>query len=317
MNILTDDGSKESREAIALVVAAQSKIRLGRDVDKILNWLIGEICTTSKSEVPDFILKSSTGITGIEHFEVAADSMEKNGKWQSSLAAASMALYNYNQNIGSAIKLEKEFENFHNAVNTSTYYSSIRVFRDIFNKHLKNTERYKQQIMANGGNRLVFLIEMLSWNFVGLTAVGKKTFDCNHINIPLCRDIVEIIATANDIDAVVLLFNSYPFYDSTVFAFTPQQAKNENIGVEIYEYAGNNEFVESRLNELFASGVSAVQFHIAGNFDTEKTAIKEVCKKAFNFVRSGKSCIVDTGFYDTMVKSGVIPDKRSYKVNYD
>jgi hypothetical protein len=317
MNILTDDGSKDSKETIALIVTAQSKIRFGRDVDKILNWLIGEICTTSKSEAPDFVLKSSAGITGIEHFAIAADSIMKNGKWQSPLASASMALYNYNQNTGSGIELEREFEKFKNAVNTSTYYSSIYVFRDIFNKHLKNTQRYKQQIIANGGNRLVFLIEMLSWNFVGLTAVGKNTFDCDYNNIPLCRDIVEIIATADDIDAVVLLFNNYPFHDSTVIAFTPQQAKNENIGVEIYEYAGNSEFVESRFNELFTSGISAAQFHIAGNFDKEKTAIKEVCKKAFYLVRSGKPCIVDTGFYDTMVKYGVIPDKRSYKVNYN
>jgi len=315
MNILTDDGSKGSKEAIALVVAAESKIRFGRDVDNILNWLIGEICTTSKSEVPDFVLKSSAGITGIEHFAIAADSIVKNGRWQSPLAAASMALYNYNQNIGSGIELEREFEKFRNAVNISTYYSSICVFRDIFSKHLKNTERYKQQIITNGGSRLIFLIEMLSWNFVGLTAVGKNTFDCDYNNIPLCRDIVEIISTADDIDAVVLLFNNYPFHDSTVFAFTPQQAKNENIGVEIYEYAGNSEFVETSLNKLFASGISATQFHEVGNYETEKAAIKNVCSKAFNLIRTGKSCIVDTGFFDFLVNSGVIPDERLYKVN--
>lgn len=317
MTILTDNGFKDSREAIALIVAAQSKIRFGREANKILNWLIGGNCTTGKSEAPDFILKSSTGITGIEHFEIAADSIEKNGKWQSPLAGSSMALYNYNQNIGSAIEFKREFEKFKDAINKSTYYSSICVFRDIFNKHLKNTERYKQQIITNGGNRLVFLIEMLSWNFVGLTAVGKNTFDCDHINIPLCRDIVEIIATADDIDAVVLLFNNYPFHDSLVFAFTPQQAKNENIGVEIYEYAGNNEFVESRINELFASVDNAAQFHIADNLKEEKAAIKEVCKKALYLIRTGKPCIVNTGFYDTMVNIGVIPDKRTNKINYN
>jgi len=316
MKILTDNGTKDSREAIALITAAQSKIRFGRDADKILNWLIGDICTTGKSESPDFILKSSSGIVGIEHFEISADSIEENGKWKSPLAEVSMALYNYNQNIGSANKLGIEFEKFKNAVYKSTYYSSIRAFRYIFNKHLKNTERYKQQIIAYGGKNLVFLIEMLSWNFVGLTAVGKKTFDCDYNHIPLCRDIVEIIAKADNIDAIVLLFNNYPAYDSIVFAFTPQQARNENIGVEIFEYAGNSEFIESRFTELIASRVKANQFHIVGNYETEKNAIKENCSKACKLICSGKSCIVDTGLYDTLVDYGVIVDKRMWKINY-
>jgi hypothetical protein len=312
MSIVIDNGSKESRESIALNIAAQSKTRLGRNANEILGWLIGESCTINKSEVPDFILRSSTGVIGIEHFEIAAGSIKQNGKWCSPLAGASMALHRYDQSIGAANKLEKEFEKFIQAAETSTYYSSIRAFRDIFNKHLKNVGRYRQQIIANGGNRLVFLIEMLSWNFVGLTAVGKKTFNCNEKKIPLCRDIVDIIATANEIDAVVLLFNLHPFQDSTVFAFTPQQARDENIGVEIYEYAGNDEFVESSFGRLKDSGVSMAQFYMAGNFETEKKAIKEVCIKAFNLIRSGKACVVNTGFYDTLINNGVIPDERLY-----
>jgi hypothetical protein len=307
---IVDDGSKEAKEAVALEVATHSKYNFGKDVDKILDWLIGKSCVEGKSEIPDFIIKSSSGVVGIEHFEVAANSVMINDKWQSPLAEASMALYNFRNNKP-APDLDKKYEKLMNAIDNSTYYSSIRVFKGIFEKHLKKVEQYRKQLSIYNANKLIFLAEMLSWNFVGLTAVGKKTFDCNFIKIPLCRDIVKIIATADSVDAVVLLFNNYPSYDSTVFAFAPQQAKDDSIGVEIYEYAGNDELAESCLRKLINTGISPNEFYISENFYKERSAIRNVCNKAFNLIRSGKSCIVDTGFYDTLVQGGVIHDARA------
>jgi hypothetical protein len=278
---IVDDGSKESKKAIALAVATQAKYKFGNGVEKILDWLIGKSCVEGKSEIPDFIINGSSGVVGIEHFEVAANSVMINDKWQSPLAEASMALYNYGNNKP-VPDLDKKLEKHHNTVGNTTYYSSIHVFKDIFEKHLKKAEQYRKRLSVYDANRLVFLVEMLSWEFIGLTAIGKKTFDCNFIKIPLCRDIVDIIATADSVDAVVLLFNNYPNNDSTVFAFTPQQAKDDSIDVEIYEYAGND----------------------------EKSAIRNVCNKAFNLISSGKSCIVDTRFYNMLIQERLIPDER-------
>ena len=306
---IVDDGSKESKEAIALAVATQAKYKFGKDVYKILDWLTGESCVKGKSEIPDFIIENSFGITGIEHFEVAASSIMINNKWQSPLAEASMALYNYRNNK-QVDDLDKKYEKLGNAIINSTYYSSIHAFKDIFEKHIKKVEEYRKKLIVYESNRLVFLVEMFSWNFVGLTAVGKKTFNCDHIKIPLCRDIVDIIATANNVDAIILLFNNYPFYDSTVFAFTPQQAKNDNIGVEIYEYAGNNDLAESYLRKIINIGISPEEFYFSDKHNEAKLAVRNVCKKAINLISSGKSCIIDTGFYDTLAKGGVIHDKR-------
>jgi hypothetical protein len=81
--------------------------------------------------------------------------------------------------------------------------------------------------------------------------------------------------------------------------------------VEIYEYAGNDELAESCLRKLINTGISPNEFYISENFDKEKSAIRNGCNKAFNLIRSGKSCIVDTGFYDTLVQGGVIHDARA------
>jgi len=313
---IDDNGSKESREAIALLLAAQSNHRYGTDVEEILSLLTEESSIIDRSDAPDFIIRNASGTIGIEHFEVAADSMIIDGKFQSTLAGASKALYEYNQNIETNKDLEKEYKKFFSAIESSTYYSSIHAFKRNFEKHLKNAGRYKQNLIGNGYKKLFFLIEMLSWNFVGLTAVGNESFDCDINNIPIFQDIVDIIATAIEIDAIILLFNNYPFYDSTVFAFTPQQATYNNIGVEIYEYAGNSEYVESVLRDLPKSGIGLEQFHTPDNYEKEKEAIKDVCKKAFSLIHSRKPCVMDNGFYETLVKSGVIPDRRSHIRKY-
>ena len=137
--------------------------------------LIGKSCIEGKSEIPYFIIKGSSGIVGIEHFEIAANSVMTNDKCQSPLAEASMALYNYGNNKPTP-DLDKKVEKHHNTVGNTTYYSSIRVFKDIFEKHLKKAEQYRKRLSLYDSNRLVFLVEMLPWHFVDLTSVEKYVF---------------------------------------------------------------------------------------------------------------------------------------------
>ena len=221
-----------------------------------------------------------------------------------------MASYKYWNNKGQYSDIEKSRHRLISAAETSSYASSIRVFKYNFEKHYKKVANYRHRLSEFGGGRLIFLIDMLSWDFIGLTAVGNTVFDCGPENIPLCKDIVDIISTANKIDAVVLLYNLYPFHDSIVFSFTPAQAKSGNIGVEIFEYAGQDEYVKNEIDKAINSGVNRKNFYASENFKKIKPLVFDECKKAVSLVQSGKPCLINTGFYNTLVNFGVIPDQR-------
>lgn len=299
--------SKEWKEKFALEMAIQAKIKLGKSAAIILGSIIGESCTKEKGESPDFIIKGTSGVIGIEHFQVTATSYMKKGKWQSTPDEIYHALYN---DKGEHYDRETIMNTYKKGMKENRYSSSIKIFTSTFDNHLKKAEEYKKNICKYGGNHLVFLIEMLYWDFSCLTAVGNKTFNCDYVNIPLCKDIVDIISDANNIDAVVILFRFDSTYDSTVFAFTPQEAKNGDIGVEVYEHIGYNESLESKLIELSCNGVTADKIFDIDNYFELCTTVNEDIKRSKNCILSGKSCIVPTFTYDDMVHKGIIVDKR-------
>jgi hypothetical protein len=301
---IINSGSKEIDENFALAIATQSEIKLGKSVDKILGWLRGKPCTNKKTESPDFILNSSSGVVGIEHFKVSTGSIEKRGKWYS------LPDEIYGASKGEHCDHEKTEETYKKAMVATRYPSSICTFKSILEKHLKHTKEYKEHISNYGGDRLVFLIELVHWDFIGLTAVGKKTFDCDYDNIPLCKDIVDSISEATDVDAVVILFNFYPYHNSTVFAFTPQEAKNGDIGEEIYEYIGYDESLEEKLIKLSCDGVLANELCDIDNYHELTNAVMENFEKSQLCIRSGKSCLVVTCVYDMMMDKGLVYNKR-------
>jgi hypothetical protein len=308
MSIIINNGSKESIEAFALIGSIQAKIKLGKSVERILNWLKGESCTDKKEESPDFILKGPSGVIGVEHFQVTAGSVEKNGKYQS-LPNKLFSLLNKNNGNPNEYKRINELNK--QALEANNYSLSICAFKYNFENHLKNTNKYKERINKYGDCcRLVFLIEMLYWDFTGLTAVGKKTFNCNYGKIPLCKDIVDIISTANDIDAVVISFNLYNQHASTVFAFTPQEAKNGDIGVDIYEYIGYSNSLEKELIKFALNGVTPDEIHNHDNYFEIIEAVNNDYKNFQDYILSGKSCIVLTDVYNFLVYNGLIEDKR-------
>jgi hypothetical protein len=307
MSIIINNGSKESIEAFALIRSIQAEIKLGKSVGRILDWLKGESCTEKKEESPDFILKVNSGIIGIEHFQVTAGSVENNGKYQS-LPDKLFSMLNKNNGISN--DHERFNDLYKQAMEANNYFFSIGAFKYNFENHLKNAEKYKERMNKYGYCRLVFLIEMLCWDFTGFTAVGNKTFNCDYEKIPLCKDIVDIISTAYNIDAVVILFNHYHQCNSTVFAFTPQEARNEDIGVDIYEYIGYSESLEKNLIKLTLDGVTPDGIYAHENYMDIVETIKKEFKISQDYIRSGKSCLVATCVYDMMVYNGLAEDKR-------
>jgi len=307
VSIIIDDGSKESREAMALVVVSEAKQKYGNSVDTILNWLIGQPCTSDKSEMPDFILRGSSGVIGVEHFEVSANSVVEFGKWQSPLARASNVLHSFKNGKADLNDVEKEIDRLIKTDEKISYASSVRAFESIFNKHLSKVKTYRKRLSDFGGERLVFLIEMLAWNFVGLTALGNTSFDCNMTEVPLTKEIVDIVSSTDDLDAVVLLYNFYPFHESTVFAFTPQQARGNAVGIEIYEFVGNSELVENNLAKIMNTQANQNENILS---DVNRQTIMADCTNAFELISAGKSCIVQTNFYDFLVGNGIVNDKR-------
>jgi len=167
-------------------------------------------------------------------------------------------------------EVDKMSQRIEKSASDRTYTSSMEVFKYHFENHLKKVDNYRQRHIQYGNIRIVFLIEMRSWHFEGLVAVGKEIFECRNDRVPLCKDLVDIVASANEIDAVVILFNLFPFNEPIVFAFTPQQAKNMDIGVEVYEYAGRS-----------------------GVYMTE-----DDYKKAIKLMKSQTPCVVETLRYD-------------------
>lgn len=308
MNIIINDGSKEANESLALEMAIQSKNKFGKSADIILSWLSEKSCIL-KEEAPDFILKGSSGVTGIEHFKVSTGSVGKKGKMES--LPDKIYTASRRKNEGKPYDQDKIEATYKQAMLLSNYSDSICAFEYNFNKHLGKVESYKKRLFdEHGGCRLVFLIEMVYWDFTGMTAVGKKTFDWDFDNIPLYKDIVDFVSVANNVDAVVILFNFYPRYSSTVFAFTPQEAKNRSIGVEVYEYIGYGKALEIELIKMHNDGVTPDKIPTNKNFEELNKAIDDSCKKSQEYICSGKSCIVPTFVYEIMVDNGLIKDNR-------
>jgi hypothetical protein len=239
--------------------------------------------------------------------------IEIKGAMQSPMSGAVSALYKYRNNKSNIENFQKSVNLAYDNLSRLTYNNSMKAFKYIFEKHIQKAENYKKHTSHFGGNRLVFLVDMYGWFYSGLTAVGTKTFNCDDRNIPLCRDIVNIIAKADDIDAVVILFNTNPNYYPTVFAFTPKQAKNNDIGIEVYEYAGDSVYVESFKLKLKDGTISNDDFVLKDNYLSEKAVMLTECDKAFNMIQKGQSCLVKTSFYDTLVLNGIICDNRIAK----
>jgi hypothetical protein len=288
-------------------MAIKSKNKLGKSAAIILGSLRGESCTKEKVESPDFILKGTSGVIGIEHFQVTATSYMRKGKWQSTPDEIYHTLCN---NKGKHYDRETIENTYKKGMKENRYSSSIQVFKSSFENHLKKAKEYKKNICKYGGDHLVFLIDVLYWDFYGLTAVGNKTFNCDYVNIPLCKDIVDIISDANNIDTVVIMFRFDSTHDSTVFAFTPQEAKNDDIGVEVYEYIGYGESLESELIKLSCNGVTADKTYNIDNYFKLLTTVEKNKKEIKDCILAGKSCIVPTSVYDEMAYKGLIDDKR-------
>ena len=309
--------SNKSDEFFALEMAIRSKTKLGKSADSIFNWFGKKSCILQKGESPDFIIKDSSDVIGIEHFQVSTGSVMKKGEMQSLPNVIDSALRRKNK--GKSFNGVKTANTYKQAMVASNYSDSICAFEYNFNKHLEKVGSYKKRLCDEyGSGRLIFIIEMLFWDFTGLTAVGEKTFDWGFDNIPLSKDIVDIISEANNIDAVVILFNFEPDHDSTVFAFTPQEAKNGDVGVEIYKYVGYGEQFEKELIELVAhlNGVQCDSiltdiFSKAGNPAELTIAAKEIYQKSRELILSGQPCLVATCVYDMMVRDGFIEDKRA------
>jgi len=307
LNIIYD-GSKFSKERNALLLAIESKNKLGKSAENIINRLRGQSFTEEKSEAPDFILKSSSGVTGIEHFQVSTGSVKKKDNWQSLPDEIKAVLNNCDDKQYINDKTKRKLRQ---AMEATRYPASIDTFRDIFNKHLEKAKIYKKNICKYGGDHLIFFIEMLFWDFIGLTAVGKKTFNCNYDNIPLSKEIVDIISVADDVDSVIIFFNYNPYHhNSTLFAFTPTEARNGEISEEIYEYVGYDESLEKKLIKLSCDEISTDKINTIDNYFELCNEVTEDCKKSQAYILSGKSCLVNTFTYDMMIYKGIIDDKR-------
>jgi len=192
--------SKIANENIAIVTAIQAKYKFGKSSNIIMNWLMSESCSIEKNESPDFIIKKSSGVIGVEHFQISASSVKKKGALQSLPNELFSVLKDKNRNY----KQETKDNLMKQALSTNNYHNSIQAFKIIFEDHLLKVKKYRENLSNYENVKIVFLIEMLFWDFVGLTAVGENTFNCDFNNIPMCKDIIDIISNANEINAVVI-----------------------------------------------------------------------------------------------------------------
>ena len=298
-----DDGSKESKEAVALHVALTAKNKFGRDARQIVDLLTGSQYGSEKSESPDFLLKYGSDIVGVEHFEVTADTLEqRSNKFQSQISRVARIHYELGRGKKQFSDLECGMQEFIAQASNSNYLTAIRAFEYVFEKHKKKIPKYHENVESVGGSRLVFLVEMIGWTFPNLVAVGESSFNWEIDRIPLTKDIVDIAASADELDAVILLFNNYPFHDSTVFAFCPRDARSGTIGAEVYEYAGYDDEINNALARIAKEGIDAQEFWNSIGGQALRTKIDDSNFNAMDLLKKKVPCIIESGLYNSLIE---------------